>query len=226
VTIEASARSFYKQGVGYGFGLSDFVRFTNVLLGIAMAPQDDMPPSSRVAPDGKRRQYHELPLAGRRVVVRRYGEPGDQELLQSWVHDEEGRFFLLSTASGRVRDVDDLVKGDHNLLGMVVFEGRPVGCVAYLDHDPDQHRAELRKLIGEASVRGRGLGREASKLWVGYGIGALRLRKIYLNTLVTHIRNIAINEEIGFRVEGILRNEVVVDGKHRDVLRMGLWHED
>ena len=46
VTIEAAARSFYKQAVGYGFSLADFVRFTNNLLGIAMAPQEDPPPSS------------------------------------------------------------------------------------------------------------------------------------------------------------------------------------
>ena len=96
--------------------------------------------------------------------------------------------------------------------------------MAYSDFaNPGQRRAELRKIIGEVDLRGRGLGREASKLWVGYGIGALGLRKIYLNTLVAHIGNIKINEEIGFRVEGILRNEVLVDGEPHDVLRMGLF---
>jgi RimJ/RimL family protein N-acetyltransferase len=225
VTIEATARSFYKQAVDYGFALSDFVRFTNDLLGIAMAPSEDPPPSSSMMPGAAKRRYDALPLEGRRVLVRRFGEPGDREVLEGWVHEEEGRFFLLSTASGRNCEVDDLLKGDHNLVGMVMFEGRPVGSVAYLDFNPGQRRAELRKVIGEVELRGRGLGREASKLWLGYGIGALGLRKIYLNTLATHIRNIRINEEIGFRVEGILRNEVIVDGTHRDVLRMGLWHE-
>jgi RimJ/RimL family protein N-acetyltransferase len=225
VTIEATARSFHKQAVGYGFALSDFVRFTNVLLGIAMTPQEEPPPSSSLLPGGTRRRYNDLPLVGRRVIVRRFGEPGDREALARWVYDEDGRFFLLSTASGRAHDVDDLLASERNVVGMVLFEGRPVGCVAYLDIDGDQRRAELRKMIGEPELRGRGLGREASKLWVGYGLGALGLRKLYLNTLATHIRNIKINEEIGFRVEGILRNEVFIDGQHRDVLRMGLWHE-
>src|SRR4029079_4746463 len=106
---------------------------------------------------------------------------------------------------------------------VIEHEGRPVGCVAYLDHDGRQRRAELRKMIGDPALRGRGLGREATERWVGYGIGALGLRKIYLNTLATNIRNIKLNEELGFRVEGILRNEVLVDGEYRDVLRMGLW---
>ena len=224
ITVEATARSFYKQAVGYGFTLADFVRFTNVLLGIAMAPRGrgeeggDAPAPSSVRHDA-------LPLRGPRLTIRRFGEPGDRELLDAWVADRDGRAFLLSTASGRTHDVDALLGGDQNLVGMVTFEDRPVGCVAYLDHDPGQRRAELRKIIGDASLRGRGLGREAAELWVGYGLGGLGLRKIYLNTLATHIRNIKLNEEIGFRVEGILRNEVLIDGEHRDVLRMGLWHE-
>jgi RimJ/RimL family protein N-acetyltransferase len=224
ITVEATARSFYKQAVGYGFALGDFVRFTNTLLGIAMAPRS----TSAVAADGPRaplRRYHELPLHGPRVTIRRFGEPGDRVMLDGWVAEKEGRFFLLSTASGRTHDVDALVQSPQNLVGMVLFEDRPVGCVAYLDHDAGQRRAELRKVIGDAEMRGRGLGREASELWVGYGLGALGLHKIYLNTLATHIGNIKINEEIGFRVEGILRNEVHVDGEHRDVLRMGLWHD-
>jgi RimJ/RimL family protein N-acetyltransferase len=224
ITVEATARSFHKQAVGYGFALGDFVRFTNTLLGIAMAPRG----AGTVAADKPReplRRYHELPLHGPRVTVRRFGEPGDRGLLDGWVAEREGRFFLLSTASGRTHDVDALVQSAHNLVGMVLFEGRPVGCLAYLDYDAGQRRAELRKVIGDAEMRGRGLAREASELWVGYGLGALGLHKIYLNTLATHIGNIKINEEIGFRVEGILRNEVLVDGEHRDVLRMGLWHE-
>ncbi len=225
VTIEATARSFHKQAVGYGFSLADFVRFTNTLLGIAMAPQEDPPPSSSLLPGGARRRYNELPLVGRRVTIRRFGEPGDRALLDGWVGDEDGRFFLLSIASGRTHDVDDLVKSEHNLVGMVLVQGEPVGCVAYIDFDADQRRAELRKIIGPRELRGRGFGREAAKLWVGYGQGALKLRKIYLNTLATHIRNIKINEEIGFRVEGILRREVLIDGEPRDVLRMGLSAE-
>jgi RimJ/RimL family protein N-acetyltransferase len=224
ITVETAARSFYKQAVGYGFNLADFVRFTNALLGIAMAPRG----SEAVPSEGRRSEhtrYRDLPLVGDRVSIRRFGEPDDRALLEGWVADEQGRFFLLSTASGQTLHVDDLLLRAQRLLGMVMFEGRPVGAIAYLDHRADQRRAELRKIIGERDLRGRGLGREAARLWVGYGLGALGLKKIYLNTLSTHIGNIKINEEIGFQVEGILRNEVLVDGTYRDVLRMGLWHE-
>jgi RimJ/RimL family protein N-acetyltransferase len=225
ITLEAAARSFYKQAVGYGFSLSDFVRFTNILLGIAMAPRDPEAVPASEGPRSDRVRYQSFPLVGEKVKIRLFGEPDDRALLERWVADDDGRFFLFSTASGETLAVDDVLVRARKLLGMVMYEGQPVGAIAYLDHNKKQRRAELRKIIGERSLRRRGLGREASQLWVGYGLGALGLKKIYLNTLATQIGNIKINEEIGFQVEGILRNEVLVDGTYHDVLRMGLWHE-
>lgn len=49
------------------------------------------------------------------------------------------------------------------------------------------------------------------------------MRKIYINTLDTNIRNIRLNEALGFRLEGILRDEVLLDGTCHDVLRMAVW---
>jgi RimJ/RimL family protein N-acetyltransferase len=224
MTVEVAARSFHREAVGYGFGLPDFLHFTTTLLGIAMASHHGRePPGTALTP--LRERYTDLPVKGPNVEIRRYGEPGDREHIEDWVADAEGRFFLLSTTSGRTQTVEHLVQSPHNVIGIVTAHGRPVGCVAYLDHRPDQGRAELRKMIGERDMRGRGLAREAAKLWLGYGLGALGLKKIYLTTLVTHVGNIKINEEIGFRVEGVLRNELFIDGRYHDVLRMGLWDE-
>lgn len=83
-------------------------------------------------------------------------------------------------------------------------------------------KSELRKLIGEPIYRGKGFGKEATKLWIQYGISNLGLQKIYLNTLQTNVRNIRLNQELGFKVEGIFRNECIIDGKKFDLLRMGL----
>jgi RimJ/RimL family protein N-acetyltransferase len=224
ITVETTARGFFKQAKDYGFRRVDFVRLVNIFLDLLMGHDDA---SGEVRSERSRipRTEHEnLPIVGREVTIRPFGEAGDRELLDAWVATESGRLFLLSTASGRAHDVDELVASRENRLGIIVQGSRPIGCLAYLDYNLEQRRAELRKMIGIPELRGRGLGREAAALWVGYGIGALGLKKIYLNTLATDIGNIRINEEIGFVVEGILRNEVLIDGTYRDVLRMGLWH--
>ena len=70
-----------------------------------------------------------------------------------------------------------------------------------------------------------GSGKEATALWIKYGLEVLHLKKICLHTLNTNIRNIKLNEELGFAVEGILHNEVFIDGRYHDVLRMGMWRE-
>jgi RimJ/RimL family protein N-acetyltransferase len=118
------------------------------------------------------------------------------------------------------------VRSDSNIVGIITLsDGTPIGSVAYLDHDPAQGKAELRKLIGDVRQRRKGYGKEATALWIRYGLEVLQLKKIYLHTLNTNIRNIKLNEELGFVVEGILHNEVFIDGRYHDVLRMGLWRE-
>ena len=100
-----------------------------------------------------------------------------------------------------------------------------VGFGPFLNYDVNHLKAELRKMIGNPKYRGKGYAKEATKLWINYGFCNLDLKKIYLNTFDTNIRNIRLNEEVGFRVEGILGNEVFVDGEYKDVLRMGLWRK-
>ena len=80
-------------------------------------------------------------------------------------------------------------------------------------------------MIGEPTLRRKGLAKEAAQLWIRYGMATLGLRKIYLNAVNANIRNIKLNEELGFRVEGILRNDVIFDDKRHDVLRMVLLRE-
>ncbi len=94
--------------------------------------------------------------------------------------------------------------------------------MAFLDVDQIQQRAELRKLIAVPAERGKGYAEEATRLWLKYGFQQLGLEKIYVSTLQTHIRNIQLNEAIGFRVEGVLYNEVRIGDHRHDVLRMGM----
>ncbi len=80
-------------------------------------------------------------------------------------------------------------------------------------------------MIGVTKERGKGYGNEATKAWIEYGLFTLNLEKIYLTTINTDIKNIRINEALGFRVEGLLRNELMIDGEYHDVLQMSLLKE-
>ena len=125
--------------------------------------------------------------------------------------------------SATLHTIENLISLEKNILGVITLkDGKPIGTVAFLNHDTDNHKAELRKIIGDPEYRGKGYGKEATKYWIKYGFERLKLKKIYLNTTDTNFHNIRINEELGFKVEGILRDEILFDGIPHDVLRMGL----
>ena len=145
-------------------------------------------------------------------------------MLAGWMADEHGRNFLMARTRSRSLKLEDVVDDPSSLVGIVTLpDGLPIGATAFLNIDVDQRMAELRKLIGEPSMRARGYAKAASRLWVGHGFRGLGLHKIYLNTLNTNLRNIQLNEDLGFRVEGILRDEVLLAGTYYDVLRMAIW---
>jgi RimJ/RimL family protein N-acetyltransferase len=223
-TIDTLARTIFKEASSYGFRQVDVIRLINSLMDLCTADRTE-PASSQSASIQAgigADSAADFPLQGDRICVRQFDPSTDVELLERWLPDKHGRYFLLSCSTAQPITIEALTSGVGNHLGIITLrDGRPIGAVAYLDHSRQQKRAELRKLIGELDARGQGLAEEAARLWVDYGVRGLGLQKIYLSTLQTQIANIKLNENLGFRVEGLLRNEVLIDGTRHDVLRMG-----
>jgi len=228
-TLEALARSFVKEGTSYGFKQIDYVKFVNVLLDNVMGEENKTKISSNLKFDRIEQDLNELvspPVVGKNIIVRLMDKKKDRKFFEQWLKDDAGKRFLLSRITAREMSIDELLNADNNIIGIITLKDEtPIGSVAFLNYDVNHLKTELRKLIGNIKYRGKGYAKEATKLWIKYGFCNLDLKKIYLNTFDTNIRNIRLNEEVGFRVEGILHNEVFVDGEYKDVLRMGLWRK-
>ncbi len=231
-SIAALARSYFNEASRYGFCHADYVRFVTEILDLLIQNHENLDGSATRRSEELKKACHsvvdsgpvELPCRGELVTVRAFDADSDSALVSRWVQDERGRYFLLSSASASVATWPELAKDPSAVLGTITTpDDSPIGVLAYLDYHPGRRKAELRKLIGEPSMRGKGLAREATQIWIRYGISALGLAKIYLSTLDSNIRNLRLNEDLGFKVEGLLRNEVFFDGRYHDVLRMGLW---
>lgn len=228
-TMQTIARSIYKEASSYGFGPVDIIRLINELMDLCKDGNDA--PPERPAPEvpdlsKSAAALPKLPLRGKRVLLREFQSGSDLALLGEWLPDKYGRYFVLSCATAQRMTIETLANSPANHLSIItLLDGRPIGAMAYLDHSETQKRAELRKLIGDPLSRGQGLAEEATRLWIDYGMRTLGLEKIYVSTLQTHLSNIRLNEAVGFKVEGLLRNEVCIDGQRHDVLRMGVWRE-
>ncbi len=228
LTIETLARTFYKDSARYGFQQLDYVRFVNLLLDIALknSAKTEILRKETKAPKSNGSNGKDLPMKGEKVEIRSF-ELSDLPLFDRWLSDIHGRHFLLSRATSRESDIKELVESPCNIVGIVTLPDQtPIGAITYLNYDSVQRKAELRKLIGDKNWRGKGLAKEATRLWLEYGLGQLRLRKVFLDTLDTNLHNIKLNEDLGFQIEGILRNEVYFDGQMHDVLRMGLVRDE
>lgn len=221
ISIEVISKSIIKEANEIGFQRGDYIKLANLFLDSALNIEVNNNSSKETGYNIKAKV--KLPLTSTNLKIREFIKKDDSEKLKQWMEDEIGRYFILTRATSRVYNVDRLIEDDRHVLGIITLkDDTPIGLLAFLDYDKDQNKAELRKLIGEPAHRSKGYGKEATKLWIQYGISNLGLHKIYLNTLQTNVRNIRLNEELGFRVEGILRNECFIDGKYHDLLRMGL----
>jgi RimJ/RimL family protein N-acetyltransferase len=226
-TIEAFARSIAVEARRYGFSQIDFVRLVNALLDVPIADNTyaQLRPESESS-SSVTMQVRDFPLISPRLQIRLADPTGDVQLLRRWMKDEYGRHFLLSSSTAQPTEVESLLQNPRNKVGIIIEKSKPVGAVAFLDIDTVQRRAELRKILGEGSARGRGLAEEATRLWITYGGEELGLEKIFVSTLQTHLRNIQLNESIGFRVEGLLLREVRIGHDRYDLLRMGLCYDE
>ena len=224
-TVQVFSRSIHEEARRYGFSQVDMIRLINALMDSAIADQDAVtsPPISPQTEFGDF-DVKNFPIRSSRLQIRLADPARDEKLLNDWMNDNYGKHFLLSCASAQQADISNLLNNPDNQIGIVVHEQNPIGAVAFLDIDTAQRRAELRKIIGAREARGKGFAEEATRLWIEYGGKQLGLEKIYVSTLQTHLRNIQLNESIGFRVEGLLHNEVIISGARYDVLRMGLCY--
>ncbi|MEM7157023.1 MAG: GNAT family protein [Myxococcota bacterium] len=129
----------------------------------------------------------------------------------------------MSRTTAERLDAERLIRDPETALGVIATpDGSPLGIAAYFGLDRAQDRAELRVMVGEASLRADELLEEAVRLWVRYGIEELGLRKIVASLLGADLLGVRVHQRLGFDLEGVFRDEVALDDGFHDVVRMAL----
>jgi RimJ/RimL family protein N-acetyltransferase len=104
----------------------------------------------------------------------------------------------------------------------IMVGGRHVGNVVLDQIDSQLGVARLSIYIGEADARGGGVGRATISLVLAEAFGRLALHKVWL---IVHPGNgaaVSVYAAAGFAVEGVLRDEFLLDGERVPVLRMAV----
>ncbi len=104
----------------------------------------------------------------------------------------------------------------------IYFADELVGIIGADNIDMDSSKMEMKKLIGNTNLRGKGIGKKATFLFLYYVFLIKQFEKVYIYSGDTNIRNIILNSKFGFELEGVFLNDIQVQNKRKDVVRMGL----
>ncbi len=151
-----------------------------------------------------------------------------------WFNDAETTQFMQqryfpNTLQKQRKHFQDAILGAANKiqLGILPKGEKQIAGVISLDNiDFLNRKADISILIGERRFLGKGLGTEAITLLLGHAFGKLSLHKVGLGVLSGHTAAIRSYEKAGFVIEGILKDEILLDGKYHDVTRMGILAGD
>ena len=108
----------------------------------------------------------------------------------------------------------------------IIADGAHVGNVVLDQMDGYLQSARLSIYLGESPARGRGIGASAIRLAVERGFTELGLHRIWLTVHERNTRAVLLYTRLGFRLEGILRDDFLLRGERVNALIMSLLHTD
>ena len=170
-------------------------------------------------------------LRGRRIFLRPPTKV-DIPILLRWLNDEEVRSYLVRywplsekeelewVERANIRDGSDLV------LLICLADGRPIGSIGLHKINRKDQTAETGTVIGEKGLWSQGYGTEAKMILLNYAFNTLNLRKIVSHVYAFNGRSRRYSEKCGYKLEGVLKKHVFVDGEYCDVYCLAVFREE
>jgi diamine N-acetyltransferase len=155
----------------------------------------------------------------------------DSATLFEWINDRE--LVLLNAPyrpvdSARHREWFESIRNrdDVTIFAIRDMEGRLVGTCQLLHRNPVSLNAELQIRIGSPSDRGRGYGTAAVRQLLDFAFNDWNLHRVQLFVLEGNDAAIRTYEKCGFKLEGVLRQAVHIDGQYRNLIVMGVLRDE
>lgn len=155
--------------------------------------------------------------------------PKHAEKMARWMHDPtvSGNVGLRSEPSleRTMQWIEGAIENSIYAFAIEV-EGNHVGNVVFDKLDDYLQSTRFSIYIGEQTTRNSGVGRTATYKICKFGFENLSLHKIWLTVHAKNFPAINTYTQIGFELEGILRDEFWLDNQRLNVFYMGLLKSD
>lgn len=172
-------------------------------------------------------------LEGRRVCLRPLTGSDFKEDHLSWINDPEvTRYLEVGRSQSSLEDLQRYAKrflgsGTDIIFGIIDRQSESyIGNVTLNHIDLDRGTADTGLMIGRKEFWGRGYALEVWSLVIDYAFQRLGLRKIIAGAVADNIASIKTLQKLGFRVEGTLRREFLLEGEYLDTVRLGLFQDE
>jgi RimJ/RimL family protein N-acetyltransferase len=170
-------------------------------------------------------------LIGAKVYLRPL-DRDDAPLILPWFNDPEVTRTLARHRPVNLRAeeafIDQLGQGGHDLvLGIAVrATDRLIGTTGFHHMDFTNRHCSFGISIGEKDEWGKGYGTEATTLMVRYAFDTLNLNRVWLHVFEFNERGLRAYEKVGFKREGVLRQNCFRDGRYWDTIVMGVLRDE
>lgn len=113
-----------------------------------------------------------------------------------------------------------------DLLWGVWTDNKIVGVTQLSDHRDIYKSWQFIIIIFDPSAVGIGIGKEVTRLVVNYAFQRLNSHRVWLGVNAENLRAVKTYLDVGFKVEGTLRDEIFCFGHYCDVIRMGVLENE
>ncbi len=160
--------------------------------------------------------------------------PEHFEAVRRWRSDPEVTRFWIT------QDIPDQAaierwyarnQADGALVWAILSEGEPIGYVTLFEVDEVNRKAELALMIGKRSAWSHGFAKEALATVLRHAFtpvetGGLGLHKVWLSVFAENMAARRAYQSIGFREDGVLREDMFRDGTWHDQLLMSVLDDE
>ena len=156
--------------------------------------------------------------------------PADNGRVHAWRNSAEVAAFMYTdhaiSAEEHARWFAGALAAADRRYWIIEDDGAPVGLANLAGIDLARRRCEWAYYLGEASVRGRGVGAAVEFIVLDHVFRAMGLHKLWCEVLIDNAPVWKLHESFGFTREALYRDHVWKQSRFQDVVGLGLLEDD
>jgi RimJ/RimL family protein N-acetyltransferase len=171
------------------------------------------------------------PLVGERIILRPFTKK-DLRHIQRWSNDAELRKLTGEIAPINQAEAQKFYKelrSDETRLWYTIVvkkDNRVIGEAGLLRMFRPWRNTDMTIIIGEKDARGKGYGKEAGHLLLTHAFHNLGFHRISIGVVGFNKKAIRFWKSLGFKKEGIEREEYYCDNKYSDFIMMSILENE